>query len=90
MTLVGSPAASSARMRATVAGASGPTRPGHADELRRLLMDLVEPSRGHEGSLQYHLHEQEDGFMDELPAHLKGAPEAYFGVLRSPYPTVGA
>ncbi|MFD5317826.1 putative quinol monooxygenase [Streptomyces sp. NPDC127098] len=36
-------------------------RPGHADELRALLLDLVEPSRGHEGSLQYHLHEQEDG-----------------------------
>jgi len=34
---------------------------GHADELRRLLLDLVEPSREHEGSLQYHLHEQEDG-----------------------------
>ncbi|GIH96655.1 putative quinol monooxygenase [Planobispora siamensis] len=36
-------------------------KPGHADELRRLLLDLVEPSRGHGGSLQYHLHEQEDG-----------------------------
>jgi quinol monooxygenase YgiN len=36
-------------------------KPGHADELRKLLMDLVEPSRGHEGSLRYHLHEQEDG-----------------------------
>jgi quinol monooxygenase YgiN len=36
-------------------------KPGHADELRRLLMHLVEPSRGHEGNLQYHLHEQEDG-----------------------------
>ncbi|MCP2257383.1 Antibiotic biosynthesis monooxygenase [Streptoalloteichus tenebrarius] len=24
-------------------------------------MGLVEPSRGHEGSLEYHLHEQEDG-----------------------------
>ncbi|WP_433136990.1 putative quinol monooxygenase [Actinomadura nitritigenes] len=36
-------------------------KPGHADELRRLLLALVEPSRGHEGGLQYHLHEQEDG-----------------------------
>ncbi|WP_410644310.1 putative quinol monooxygenase [Amycolatopsis sp. lyj-346] len=82
---------------------------GHTDELRKLLVDLVEPSRGHEGSLQYHLHEQEDGrfflyeiwrsqedldrhnatallraFMDELPKHLDGTPEAYFGTLRSP------
>lgn len=24
-------------------------------------MDLVEPSRGHRGSLDYHLHEQDDG-----------------------------
>lgn len=36
-------------------------KPGHADQLRKLLVDLVAPSRGHEGSLQYHLHEQEDG-----------------------------
>ncbi|TDC19317.1 antibiotic biosynthesis monooxygenase [Streptomyces sp. 8K308] len=36
-------------------------RPGHADDLRALLLALVEPSRNHEGSLQYHLHEQEDG-----------------------------
>ncbi|WP_319018340.1 putative quinol monooxygenase [Microbispora sitophila] len=36
-------------------------KPGHADALRKLLLDLVGPSRGHEGSLQYHLHEQEDG-----------------------------
>ncbi|MFE0156876.1 putative quinol monooxygenase [Nonomuraea sp. NPDC059007] len=36
-------------------------KPGHADEFRKLLTDLVEPSRGHEGNLQYHLHEQEDG-----------------------------
>ncbi|WP_199487505.1 putative quinol monooxygenase [Actinomadura spongiicola] len=36
-------------------------KPGHADELRRLLLDLVEPSRAHEGNLEYHLHEQEDG-----------------------------
>ncbi|RKN39558.1 putative quinol monooxygenase [Streptomyces hoynatensis] len=36
-------------------------RPGHAAALRKLLLDLVEPSRGHEGSLQYHLHEEEDG-----------------------------
>jgi quinol monooxygenase YgiN len=43
-------------------------KPGHADELRRLLLDLVEPSRGHEGNLQYYLHEQEDGrfFLYEL------------------------
>lgn len=34
---------------------------GHADVLRKLLLDLVEPSRGHDGNLQYHLHEQEDG-----------------------------
>ncbi|MEV0588580.1 putative quinol monooxygenase [Nonomuraea sp. NPDC050310] len=86
-------------------------RPGHADELRKLLTDLVEPSRGHEGSLQYHLHEQEDGrfflyeiwcsredldrhnatpllraFMAELPAHLEGAPEAYFGAMLSDLP----
>ena len=86
-------------------------KPGHADELRKLLMDLVEPSREHKGNLQYHLHEQEDGrfflyeiwrsqddldrhnatallrtFMDELPQHLEGAPEAYSGEMRSPYP----
>ncbi|MBE1576182.1 putative quinol monooxygenase [Amycolatopsis roodepoortensis] len=86
-------------------------KPGHADEFRKLLMDLVEPSRGHEGSLQYHLHEQEDGrfflyevwrsqedldrhnatpllraFMDELPEHIAGAPEVYFGAMRSTYP----
>ncbi|MCP2321573.1 quinol monooxygenase YgiN [Hamadaea flava] len=36
-------------------------KPGHADVLRRRLADLVEPSRGHEGNLQYHLHEQSDG-----------------------------
>src|SRR5690242_119576 len=78
--------------------------PGHADALRKLLMDLVEPSRGHAGSLQYHLHEQEDGrfflyevwrsrddldrhnataplraFMEQLPEHIEGAPEAYSG-----------
>ncbi|WP_027946951.1 putative quinol monooxygenase [Amycolatopsis taiwanensis] len=90
-------------------------KPGQADEFRKLLMDLVEPSRGHEGSLQYHLHEQEDGrfflyevwrsqedldrhnatpllraFMDELPKHIEGAPEAYFGTMRSPYPAIMA
>ncbi|WP_214411670.1 putative quinol monooxygenase [Sphaerisporangium fuscum] len=90
-------------------------KPGHADELRKLLTDLVEPSRGHEGSLQYHLHEQEDGrfflyeiwrsqedldrhnatpllraFMAELPHHMEGTPEAYFGVMRSPYPAITA
>jgi len=36
-------------------------KPGHADEVRRLLTEVVEPSRGHVGNLQYHLHEQEDG-----------------------------
>ncbi|WP_203982373.1 putative quinol monooxygenase [Sphaerisporangium rufum] len=43
-------------------------KPGHADELRKLLMDLVEPSRGREGNLQYHLHEQDDGrfFLYEI------------------------
>ncbi|MBG0824762.1 antibiotic biosynthesis monooxygenase [Planomonospora sp. ID91781] len=86
-------------------------KPGHADELRRLLTELVEPSRGHEGNLQYHLHEQEDGrfflyevwrsqedldrhnatpllraFMDGLPDHVEGAPEAYRGTMRSAYP----
>jgi quinol monooxygenase YgiN len=90
-------------------------RPGHADRLRRLLLDLVEPSRGHDGNLQYHLHEQEDGrfflyevwtsqehldqhnasplltaFMDELPAHLEGIPEAYSGTMRSRCPAVAA
>lgn len=90
-------------------------KPGRAGELRELLMDLVEPSRGHEGSLQYHLHEQEDGrfflyevwrsqedldrhnatpllraFMDGLPEHVEGAPEAYFGVMRSPHPDTAA
>ncbi|MGW0802357.1 putative quinol monooxygenase [Nonomuraea sp. NPDC002799] len=90
-----------------------PPKPGHADEFRKLLMDLVEPSRGHEGSLQYHLHEQEDGrfflyevwrsqedldrhnatplmraFLDELSEHIEGAPEAYFGAMRSPYPAI--
>ncbi|WP_242909615.1 putative quinol monooxygenase [Actinomadura terrae] len=86
-------------------------KPGHADVLRKLLLDLVGPSRGHEGSLQYHIHEQEDGrfflyevwrsqedldrhnatsllrdFMDELPEHLDGDVEAYFGAMISPYP----
>ncbi|WP_129841080.1 putative quinol monooxygenase [Streptomyces sp. RFCAC02] len=36
-------------------------KPGHAAALRTLLTDLVEPSRQHAGSLEYHLHEQEDG-----------------------------
>ncbi|MGP4110069.1 putative quinol monooxygenase [Streptomyces sp. 4N509B] len=36
-------------------------RPGRADALRRVLSDLVEPSRSHAGNLQYHLHEQDDG-----------------------------
>ncbi|MFC4907666.1 putative quinol monooxygenase [Actinomadura gamaensis] len=86
-------------------------RPGHADRLREMLLDLVEPSRGHDGNLQYHLHEQEDGrfflyevwrsredldrhnatalladFMAEVPEHLEGAPEAYSGEMKSPYP----
>ncbi|KAB2385959.1 putative quinol monooxygenase [Actinomadura montaniterrae] len=86
-------------------------KPGHSDDLRKLLMDLVEPSREHTGSLQYHLHEQADGrfflyevwrsqedldrhnattllrdFMAKVPEHMEGAPEAYFGVMRSPYP----
>jgi quinol monooxygenase YgiN len=86
-------------------------KPGHADELRKLLVDLVEPARAHEGNLQYHLHEQEDGrffryevwrsredldrhnaspllsaFMDELPNHVDGTPEVYFGAMRSRYP----
>ncbi|MBT2207811.1 putative quinol monooxygenase [Actinomadura sp. NEAU-AAG7] len=84
---------------------------GHADVLRKLLLDLVAPSRGHEGSLQYHIHEQEDGrfflyevwrsqedldrhnatpllreFMAELPEHLDGDVEAYFGAMISTYP----
>lgn len=43
-------------------------RPGHADRLRQLLLDLVEPSRAREGNLQYRLHEQEDGrfFLYEI------------------------
>lgn len=86
-------------------------KPGQADALGKLLTGLVEPSREHEGCLQYHLHEQEDGryflyevwstqedldrhnaspllrtFMEELPEHMEGAPEAYFGAMRSPYP----
>jgi quinol monooxygenase YgiN len=90
-------------------------KPGHADELRRLLMDLVEPSREHEGSLQYHLHEQEDGrfflyevwrsqqdldrhnatpllrsFIEKVSEHIAGAPEAYFGAMRSAYPSLVA
>ncbi|MEW2355358.1 putative quinol monooxygenase [Spirillospora sp. NPDC029432] len=36
-------------------------KPGHEDRLRKLLLDLVEPSRKDKGNLQYHLHEQEDG-----------------------------
>lgn len=90
-------------------------RPGHADQLRKLLLDLVEPSRGHDGNLQYHLHEQEDGrfflyevwasqehldrhnasplltaFMEELPTHMAGAPEAYLGTMKSRYPAAAA
>ncbi|WP_119731562.1 putative quinol monooxygenase [Thermomonospora amylolytica] len=36
-------------------------RPERADEVRRILTDLVEPSRKEEGNLEYHLHEHEDG-----------------------------
>ncbi|WP_031525254.1 putative quinol monooxygenase [Streptomyces sp. NRRL F-5123] len=36
-------------------------KPGHHDTLGRLLRDLVEPSRTHAGSLEYHLHTQDDG-----------------------------
>ncbi|TMR22190.1 putative quinol monooxygenase [Actinomadura geliboluensis] len=86
-------------------------KPGHAEQLGNLLLNLVEPSRKHTGNLQYHLHEQEDGrfflyevwrsqedldrhnatallraFMDELPKHVEGPPEAYFGAMRSAYP----
>ncbi len=34
---------------------------GHSEALRALLVELVEPSRGHDGNLAYHLHEQQDG-----------------------------
>ncbi|MFE5602416.1 putative quinol monooxygenase [Streptomyces coelicoflavus] len=36
-------------------------RPERADEVRRILTSLVEPTRQEEGNLQYHLHEHEDG-----------------------------
>lgn len=36
-------------------------KPGHGAQLGRLLLDLVEPSREHQGNLEYHLHEQDDG-----------------------------
>lgn len=36
-------------------------KPERADEVRRLLSSLVEPTRQEEGNLQYHLHEHEDG-----------------------------
>ncbi|MEV4250503.1 hypothetical protein AB0J63_44780 [Streptosporangium canum] len=29
-------------------------------------------------------------FMDELSEHIEGAPEAYFGAMRSPYPAIVA
>ncbi|WP_049559957.1 putative quinol monooxygenase [Nonomuraea sp. SBT364] len=43
-------------------------RPERKDEVRRILMSLVEPTRGEPGNLQYHLHEQEDGrfFLYEI------------------------
>jgi quinol monooxygenase YgiN len=36
-------------------------RPERADEVRRILSSFVEPTRQEPGSLQYHLHEHEDG-----------------------------
>ncbi|MEV5826554.1 putative quinol monooxygenase [Spirillospora sp. NPDC052242] len=36
-------------------------KPERADEVKRLLSSLVEPTRREEGNLQYHLHEHEDG-----------------------------
>ncbi|WP_461007668.1 putative quinol monooxygenase [Streptomyces capparidis] len=36
-------------------------KPERADEVRRLLHSLVGPSREHEGNLEYHLHEHDDG-----------------------------
>ncbi|MFC8537374.1 putative quinol monooxygenase [Streptomyces sp. NPDC057249] len=36
-------------------------RAEYADEVRRALSDLVEPTRSEPGNLAYHLHEQEDG-----------------------------
>ncbi|MBT2235708.1 putative quinol monooxygenase [Nonomuraea sp. NEAU-A123] len=32
-----------------------------ADDVRQLLMSLVQPTREEEGNLEYHLHEHEDG-----------------------------
>ncbi|MFI1578850.1 putative quinol monooxygenase [Embleya sp. NPDC020630] len=36
-------------------------KPEYADEVRRVLSSLVEPTRQEPGNLQYHLHEHEDG-----------------------------
>ncbi|MGW2837062.1 putative quinol monooxygenase [Streptomyces sp. NPDC001493] len=36
-------------------------RPERADEVRRILLSFVEPTRQEPGNLQYHLHEHEDG-----------------------------
>ncbi|MGN9843186.1 putative quinol monooxygenase [Nonomuraea sp. H19] len=36
-------------------------KPERADEVRRILTSLVEPTRQEEGNLEYHLHEHEDG-----------------------------
>ncbi|OLT17022.1 hypothetical protein BJF79_18135 [Actinomadura sp. CNU-125] len=36
-------------------------KPERADDVKRLLSSLVEPTRREEGNLQYHLHEHEDG-----------------------------
>jgi quinol monooxygenase YgiN len=36
-------------------------KPERADEVRRLLVSLVAPTRLEEGNLEYHLHEHDDG-----------------------------
>jgi quinol monooxygenase YgiN len=36
-------------------------KPDRADEVRRILTSLVEPTRQEEGNLEYHLHEHADG-----------------------------
>ncbi|MGW2278349.1 putative quinol monooxygenase [Streptomyces sp. NPDC001770] len=36
-------------------------RPERADEVRRILLSFVAPTRQEPGNLQYHLHEHEDG-----------------------------
>ncbi|MFI0350715.1 putative quinol monooxygenase [Actinomadura sp. 9N407] len=42
--------------------------PERAEEVKRLLSSLVEPTRQEEGNLQYHLHEHDDGrlFLYEI------------------------